>query len=142
MCSYLHRLQICQSKYWSAPCNSTTPPEFLLYLWDGCVDCKLKLWCLVLDYIVLKFILCVFGWNLKAMTLLDLEECKEISQGNYIMVMIYPHYISLTCTHVWRTHIFSCFQNIPLKTPFQIYTLSVLVGSYWTWILFLTFPCY
>lgn len=112
LCSYLHRLHICQSKYWSAPCNSTTPPEFLLYLWDGCVECKLEFWCLVLDYIVLKFILCFFGWNLKAMPLLDLGGCKEIRQDIYIMVMIYLHYISLTCAYVWRTHPFSCFQNI------------------------------
>lgn len=35
--------------------------QLLMYLWDGCVDCKLEFWCLVLDYIVLKFILCLFG---------------------------------------------------------------------------------
>lgn len=59
LCSYLHRLHLCQSKY-RPPCNSTMPPDFLLYLWDGCVVCKLEFWCLVLDYIVLKFILFFF----------------------------------------------------------------------------------
>lgn len=77
-----------------SPCNSTTPPEFLLYLWAGHTDYNLEFWCLVLNYVVLKCILCVFGWNLKAVPLLDLGGCKKYSQtvtlGSWCILIMCP----------------------------------------------------
>lgn len=55
-------------------------------------------WFLTTLYLSLFYVFFFFGQNLKAIPLLDLGGCKEIRWDNYIMVMLYPHYISLTCT--------------------------------------------
>lgn len=115
LCSYLHRLHLCQSKY-RPPCNSTMPPDFLLYLWDGCVVCKLEFWCLVLDYIVLKFILFFFFSSFW----LELESNATFRFGrvqrNKAEWFYYSHDISsfdFLDLHVClKTHVFSCFQTI------------------------------
>lgn len=55
---------------------------------------------LYLSSFYVVFFLLLFGQNLKAMPLLDLGGCREIRPNDSIIVMIYPHFISLTCTCV------------------------------------------
>lgn len=125
LCSYLHRLHICQSKYRSAPCNSTMPPEFLLYLWDGCVDCTLEFWCLVLDYIVLKFTVWFFflGYNLKAVPLLDLGECKVYYGHDISSLYFLDLYICLKDSSFLISKI--CFKRFHFKFIFYLYQWEV-----------------